>query len=277
MEHLQDIYYLNLNTVYRTGGLFSPPMGTPWRLDDYSAFCQNKFYFVTEGSFWILIDGKEYIAHPGSWFFIPAGVSHKYRRFPDKPMAKHWVHFDIYPSTGLFFPLNIEHHVDASNSPEVWRLFEEFSRICESHDLSDRLKVKAILLNLLAEYLKLSGRQKVKIYSEKDEELRNVLSYMHENFRRNMTTGELSAICHMHPTHFIRAFKSKMGLTPQQYVLTIRMAYAKQMLDQSDFSILAIAEEIGFYDVAHFSRVFKQHFSMSPSEYRRTAPGTNPD
>ena len=117
----------------------------------------------------------------------------------------------------------------------------------------------------------------MKIYREKDEELRNVLSYMHENFRRNMTTGELSAICHMHPTHFIRAFKSKMGLTPQQYVLTIRMAYAKQMLDQSDFSILAIAEEIGFYDVAHFSRVFKQHFSMSPSEYRRTAPGTNPD
>lgn len=276
MTHLLDIYYLNINTVYRTGGYFAPKLGTEWRFDGSYAFCQNKFYFVTEGTFHITIDGTEYTAQSGSWFFIPAGVSHKYHRFPDKPMAKYWVHFDVYPSNGLFFPLNIHYCVDASNTPQVWRLFEEFSKICESHDLSDRLKVKAILLNLIAEYLKLAGKQTVKIYSEKDEDLRNVLSYINENFRHNMTTNELAAICHMHPTHFIRAFKAKMAQTPQQYVINVRMEYAKQMLDQSDLSMLAIAEEIGFYDLAHFSRAFKRHFSMSPSEYRRTAPGTNP-
>ena len=223
MSHLLDIYYLNINAIYRTGGYFAPKLGMEWRFDGSHTFCQNKFYFVTEGTFSITIDGVEYTAQPGSWFFIPAGVKHKYHRFLDRPMAKYWVHFDIYPSNGLFFPLNIDHCVDASGAPEVWRLFEELGRICENRDLSDRLKVKAILLNLIAEYLELSGKQTVKIYSEKDENLRNAISYMNENFRRNMTTNELAEICHMHPTHFIRAFKNKMAQTPQQYVINIRM------------------------------------------------------
>ena len=64
-------------------------------------------------------------------------------------MAKHWVHFDIYPSIDLFLPLHMAYRVDASNSPRVWELFEELSRIGDSKTLTDRLKVKAILLNLV--------------------------------------------------------------------------------------------------------------------------------
>ena len=272
MKQLQDIYYLNINAVYRTGGYYTPRLGAEWRFDGTHTFCQNKFYFTTKGTYSITIDGKEYLARPGSWFFIPAGVPHRYHNFSDQPMAKHWVHFDIYPSTNLFLPLNMAYCVDAEHAPKVWELFEELSRIGDSKNLTDRLKVKAILLNLIAEYLNLAGKEKVEVYSEKDEELRNVLSYINENFKRNLTTNELAAICHMHPTHFIRAFKLKMAQTPHQYVMDIRMGYARQLLDESELSIVEISEEIGFYDIAHFSKVFKRHFSMSPSEYRKTLP-----
>jgi len=272
MTQLQDIYYLNINAVYRTGGYFTPKLGAEWRFEGSHSFCQNKFYFVTKGTFYIEIDGKEYLAKPGDWFFIPAGVFHRYHNFSDRPMAKHWTHFDIYPSIELFLPLNMAYRVDAGKSPKAWELFEELSRLGSSKALTDRLKVKAILLNLVAEYLNLAGKEQVEIYSEKDEDLRNVLSYINENFKRNLTTNELAAICHMHPTHFIRAFKTKMAQTPHQYVMDIRMGYARQLLDESEMSILEISEEVGFYDLAHFSKVFKRYFSMSPSEYRKTLP-----
>lgn len=272
MKQLQDFDFLNLNAIYRQGGYFAPRPGTEWRLNSSEAFCQNKFYFVTEGTFSITIAGTQYIAKPGDWFFIPAYVHHQYHRFPDKPMEKYWMHFDIYPSVNLLAPLQVKYRVNAAGEPGVRALFEEFGRICHSDDLCDRLRVKAIILNLLAEYIRLAGRKTQIVSDRQDEDMRNVLSYINENFRRNLTTEELAEVCHLHPTHFIRAFKIKTAQTPHQYITDIRMEYARQLLDRSDRSIVEIAEDAGFYDPAHFSRAFKRHFAMTPTQYRKNLP-----
>jgi len=272
MNGLQELDYLNLNAIYRQGGYFAPDLGTPWRLNTPSAFCQNKFYYVTEGAFFITIDGKDYTAKPGDWFFIPAGVSHQYHRFPDKPMVKYWMHFDLHPSANLLAPLQVHHRVNAAKSPRVQALFEEFGRLHNSRELCDRLRVKAIILDLLAEYIQLAGRNTEVAWDERDEEMRNVLSYIHENFKRNLTTEELAAVCHMHPTHFIRAFKQQTAQTPHQYITDVRMEYARQLLDRSDRTIVQIAEDAGFYDLAHFSRSFKRYFALTPTQYRNTLP-----
>ena len=272
MKQLQDFDFLNLNAIYRQGGHYAPRLGSPWRLNSPEAFCQSKFYFVLDGTFSITINEVEYIARPGDWFFIPADVPHKYHNFPDKPMEKYWMHFDIYPTTNLLAPLQVKHRVNAAGQPQVRALFEEFGKLCKSNDLTDRLKVKAIILNLLAEYIRLAGQQ-TKIFSDqRDDDMRNVLSYINENFRRNLTTEELAAVCHLHPTHFIRAFKLKTAQTPHQYINDIRMEYARQLLDRSDRSIVEIAEDAGFYDPAHFSRAFKRHFALTPTQYRNTLP-----
>ena len=272
MKQLQDFDFLNLNAIYRQGGYFAPRKGVQWRLDTNHPFSQNKFYYLVEGSFRIAIDGVDYIAQPGDWFFVPAGVLHTYSNFPDKPMKKYWMHFDIYPSANLLAPLQVKHRVNAASEPRVRALFEEFGALCKSNDLTDRLKVKAIILNLLAEYIRLAGRNTEVILDGQDEEMRNVLSYINENFRQTLTVDELAVVCHMHPTHFIRAFKNKMAQTPHQYIADLRMEYARQLLDRSDRSIVEIAEDAGFYDPAHFSRAFKRHFALTPTQYRNTLP-----
>jgi len=272
MTHLQDFDFLNLNAIYRQGGHYAPKLGTQWRYDGNHAFCQNKFYFVVGGTFSITIDGVDYTARPGDWFFIPAGVLHKYHNFPDKPMEKYWMHFDIYPSSDLLTPLNVQHRVNASGTPRVTALFREFAALCDSREIYDRLRVKAIILELIAEYIRLAGKHAQIVSDERDEEMRNVLSYINENFRRNITTQELASVCHMHPTHFIRAFKTKMAMTPHQYITDIRMEYARGLLDRSDRTIVEIGENAGFYDLAHFSRAFKRHFAMTPTQYRNALP-----
>ena len=272
MTHLQDFDFLNLNAIYRQGGHYAPKLGTQWRYDGNHAFCQNKFYFVVGGTFSITIDGVDYTARPGDWFFIPAGVLHKYHNFSDKPMEKYWMHFDIYPSSDLLTPLNVQHRVNASRTPRVMALFREFAALCDSREIYDRLRVKAIILELIAEYIRLAGKHAQIVSDERDEEMRNVLSYINENFRRNLTTEELAAVCHMHPTHFIRAFKTKMAMPPHQYITDIRMEYARGLLDRSDRTVVEIAENAGFYDLPHFSRAFKRHFAMTPTQYRNALP-----
>ena len=269
---LQELDYQNLNAIFRQGGYYELPVDGVWQLDRLHGFCQNKFYFLTEGSFSITIGDTEYTAQPGDWFFIPAGTMHSYSNIPGVEMKKYWMHFDLYPSANLLSSLQVVHKVNAAGNAKVMALFAEFARLRKSPDLSDRLRVKAIILNLLAEYICLADRNTQVSGEERDEDMRNVLAYIQENFRRNLTTEELAGVCHMHPTHFIRAFKLRMAQTPHQYISDVRMEYARQLLDRSDKSIIEIAEDAGFYDLAHFSRTFKQYYSMTPSQYRKALP-----
>ena len=269
---LQELDYQNLNVIFRQGGYYELPADGVWQLDRLHSFCQNKFYYLTEGSFSITIGDTEYTAQPGDWFFIPAGMMHSYSNIPGVEMKKYWMHFDIYPSVNLLAPLQVAHKVNASRCTKVQELFREFAKLRKSPDLCDRLRVKAILLNLLAEYIRLADKNTQVVWEERDEDMRNVLAYIQVNFRRNLTTEELAGVCHMHPTHFIRAFKLRMAQTPHQYIADVRMEYARQLLDRSDRSIIEIAEDAGFYDLAHFSRTFKQYYSMTPSQYRKALP-----
>lgn len=269
---LQELDYQNLNIIFRQGGYYELPADGVWQLDRLHGFCQNKFYFLTEGSFSITIGETEYTAQPGDWFFIPAGTMHSYSNIPGVEMKKYWMHFDIYPSVNLLASLQVTHKVNAAGCPQVQALFCEFGKLRKSSDLCDRLRLKAVLLKLMAEYICLADRNTQVVCEERDENMRNVLAYIQVNFRRSLTTEELAEVCHMHPTHFIRAFKLRMAQTPHQYIADVRMEYARQLLDRGEKSIIEIAEDAGFYDLAHFSRTFKQYYSMTPTQYRKALP-----
>jgi len=68
---------------------------------------------------------------------------------------------------------------------------------------------------------------------------------------------------------FVRRFKNATGMTPMEYVLNLRIEEAKQMLETSNMSIDAIAENVGYQDSSFFNRKFQQKVGLSPAKYRR--------
>ena len=63
---------------------------------------------------------------------------------------------------------------------------------------------------------------------------------------------------------FHRHIKNQLGITPQKYLLKLRLAEAYTQLLYTSKSITAIAQECGFNDSAYFSTCFKQEFKVSP-------------
>lgn len=68
---------------------------------------------------------------------------------------------------------------------------------------------------------------------------------------------------------FKRRFQQATGMSPLEYVHTLRLEEAKQMLETNDDPIEAIAGEIGYQDAGFFSRLFRRRVNLTPAQYRK--------
>ena len=68
---------------------------------------------------------------------------------------------------------------------------------------------------------------------------------------------------------FKRRFQQATGMAPLEYVHTLRLEEAKQMLESSDAPIEAIANEVGYEDAGFFVRLFRRQVTLTPAQYRR--------
>ena len=68
---------------------------------------------------------------------------------------------------------------------------------------------------------------------------------------------------------FTRRFQQATGMAPLEYVHTLRLEEAKQMLEATDQPIEAIADEVGYEDAGFFSRLFKRNVNLTPAQYRK--------
>ena len=82
------------------------------------------------------------------------------------------------------------------------------------------------------------------------------------------TLGHLAAEIGLHPAHVSRVFRRACGETLGEYVRRRRIEEAERAL-ASDLSLAEIAAQAGFSDQAHFTRVFRRHFGVSPGARRR--------
>ncbi|MBQ7040143.1 MAG: helix-turn-helix transcriptional regulator [Clostridia bacterium] len=73
----------------------------------------------------------------------------------------------------------------------------------------------------------------------------------------------------MSEAYFRKLFRSEYGMCPVEYLISLRIAHAKNLLTYQKSSISEIALESGFSDIYYFSRRFKKETGMTPTEYRR--------
>jgi len=96
-----------------------------------------------------------------------------------------------------------------------------------------------------------------------------VVSYLHENLRRDITLSELAALSDLSVAHFCRAFRQSTGCPPHFYLLGLRIEKAKRMLRATREPISTIAMEAGYDDPSYFARIFKKQVGLAPMAYRR--------
>ena len=99
--------------------------------------------------------------------------------------------------------------------------------------------------------------------------LTTVTNHLEQHFVGHVRLADLADLVHMSPSSLSHSFKKRLGCSPIEYVLSLRVQRAAELLRDTERGISAIGHEVGFSDSNYFSRQFKARIDMSPSAYRR--------
>jgi AraC family transcriptional regulator len=98
---------------------------------------------------------------------------------------------------------------------------------------------------------------------------RRVLELIDAALDARLTIETLAAEVGLSPAHFARAFRESLGRPPHQYLLALRLERARRLLETTPASLSEIALRAGFADQAHFTRLFKRTFGITPGAIAR--------
>ena len=98
--------------------------------------------------------------------------------------------------------------------------------------------------------------------------VKNALKYIQENYTRKITLAEVAEKTYVSQWYLSKLLNKHIGKSFSDILNQIRINVAKDLLKNPSMRIGNIAEEVGFIDMAHFSRVFKKTEGISANEYR---------
>jgi AraC-like DNA-binding protein len=93
-------------------------------------------------------------------------------------------------------------------------------------------------------------------------------SYIEQHSLRLQTLEQIASECHVNNTYLCRLFRRYDSQSPYQYLLRLKMNFAAERLRQPGALVKLVAEECGFHDPFHFSRVFRSIIGLSPATFR---------
>jgi len=105
------------------------------------------------------------------------------------------------------------------------------------------------------------------VQSYHDKIINLIKSYVDENYDQ-VTLEDVAKLVHMNPTYVSKYFKQRTGQKFSDYVISVKMKKAAELLDDIQYRILDVSNMVGYENAKNFSTAFKKYYGKNPKEFR---------
>lgn len=146
--------------------------------------------------------------------------------------------------------------------------FRNMSHIYYSRENNYQLKIKREMYNVFA--LIADKVDNLNLKNSNFYTIRAADEYIKANFStEDISVAKLAEICKITPAYFCRIFKEVYGVSPKKYIIDLKMKTASEYLTFTSASIADVAKSVGYPELSYFTTVFKNHFGVTPSAFRK--------
>jgi AraC-like DNA-binding protein len=265
----------------------------------YSAFEQPSFCAVLEGSCRLLVDGQraltleagDFVLLPATPAFTMSGFEPVTPQLIDPKVAtaptgevRHGTRGgrpDVRLLGGYFVFGSPDHSLLVSLLPPLVHVrgaerLSTLVRLVAEESAGSKPGRELVLMRLvevlLVEALRATPNEDTPpglLRGLADARLAPALRRMHADVGRSWTVAQLAKHAALSRSTFFERFTRTLGMAPMEYLLTFRMAIAKDLLRRQDLALADVAERVGYGSASNFSTAFTRHVGQPPSRYAR--------
>ena len=250
----------------------------------------------------IQVNHKDYIMRPGKMLFLPWNHSITYLADPRNPFRLGCIHIipDLKSCSDEKIFYNPFHKAEPLQKQYYQRHNEKLPGLEDTFEadlplnhpifnlcnyIIDRFSVGCpeVMLRLfprqlLYELFRLrSFSGKINPDDAMPENMKHLLNICTRRIEEELSIQLLRLNTHWSDSTIYRMFIKYTGMSPSQFIMTLRLDHATTMLTLSNLSIKEIASRLKFRDQFHFSKSFKRRFGCSPSQYRQSGRNATPE
>lgn len=243
-------------------------------LHSYGPYARNHylFHYVISGK-GKFQSNEIYELKAGQGFLIEPHQITTYFADKDDPWTYAWIEFDGLRVRESLQLAGIDAHQPIYNPihpKDGERLLDEIMYIIDNAEGRPMLIIGHAFIFL--DHLIQSSKTKMQRTGKRlrDFYMKEALSFIEQNYQHDISIEDIASFCGLNRNYFGKIFKNTMGKTPQEFLLSYRMAKAAQLLKETTLSIAAIGAMVSYQNPLHFSRAFKNVYGCSPRNYRQT-------
>lgn len=221
------------------------------------------FEYVLEGKGYIETPEKKYVVHAGDMYFLNKGQYHVYYSDHEKPFKKEFIVLRGELADRLAALYKVEDNTIVQQV-DIHPIFEQIFANMEREEVIPNDEIERLVVQLF---------QQVRTQERKEKKGNNlavrIKDYLYDHMRENLTMAKLVSDLHISKSVAHLAFAERYGTSIMKYYMTIKLDYAKQLIQQTNEPIGEIAHFLSFEDEKYFSKCFKKEFGITPSQFRK--------
>ena len=246
--------------------------GIPGLGYNYEVLKNAVIHYVTKGYRTFKFNGKVYNLKQGDIFILLKGMQVEYVASIDDPWEYYWIGFSGSNANEYLNRTSITNSCVA-NCEENSKIPQIILNMCEiSKTYNPSRSDDILLLKELYSLLYALIEEFPKPFEYKDKELhtyiQDALNFINSNYMHSITVQEIADYVNLSRSYLYKMFIKNLGISPQRYLINLRMYKATLLLKGTKLPIGEVASSVGYSDSLLFSKTFSKHFSMSPLNYR---------
>lgn len=237
--------------------------------------------YIISGDREVITPLQSFSYHAGDVAFGAPYVYHKTISQSDAPYENYIIKYTLEFIEPFFeniekstFDKINEERVCRFSPPVQLEIKQLFSDILDEYEKKQPYS-EIILQGMLCRLLTIICKKKhsieaVKYKSMLTESVIETIYYIENNYSKRLTLEEMAKKVHFSSFYFSRIFSEQLGMSFSEYVSNVRIKHVKDMLIQTDKSIMRIALDTGYCSGDYLSTQFKNKTGMTPSQFRRS-------